>query len=151
MPVRTCALQLFEGRVVFPESAIAHRLADDSSQCMANCPQLDLPNRPTRRACNVDPACNAIDSGDIYLGVVPSRCRQDVGTVAAFASGWRLNMKTARWIAVPGLISATWLALTAGTLIQFAALGGSLAQIDGAPQDDDLQENVVIHTTSGAR
>ena len=57
-------------------------------------------------------------------------------------------MKTLRWYALPSLFTATWFALAAGTLIQFAALGGSLAQLGATPepapvQDDDAVEWVV--------
>ncbi len=50
-------------------------------------------------------------------------------------------MKTFRWYALPSLFTVTWVALAAGTVIQFAALGGALAQLDdrstqAAPQDD---------------
>lgn len=49
-------------------------------------------------------------------------------------------MKTLRWYALPSLLTVTWVALAAGTLIQLAGLGGALAQLDGsthvAPQDD---------------
>ena len=41
-------------------------------------------------------------------------------------------MKTLRWYAVPGLFTVTWFALAAGTLIQFAALGGALGQLRDA-------------------
>jgi hypothetical protein len=50
-------------------------------------------------------------------------------------------MKTLRWYAIPSLLTATWVALAAGTLIQLAGLGGALAQLEDSshqvlPQDD---------------
>jgi hypothetical protein len=50
-------------------------------------------------------------------------------------------MKTLRWYALPSLFTATWFALAAGTLIQLAGLGGTLAQMAEptyqAPAQDD--------------
>ncbi len=58
-------------------------------------------------------------------------------------------MKTLRWYALPSLFTATWFALAAGTLIQLAALGGSLRQLDESPyrapvQDDTAADWVVF-------
>jgi hypothetical protein len=50
-------------------------------------------------------------------------------------------MKTLRWYALPSLFTATWFALAAGTLIQFAALGGSLAQLDERPYQAPVQDD----------
>ena len=53
-------------------------------------------------------------------------------------------MKTLRWYALPSLFTATWFALAAGTLIQFAALGGALAQLrdttNQVPAQDDVSD-----------
>jgi hypothetical protein len=57
-------------------------------------------------------------------------------------------MKTFRWYALPGLFTATWFVLAAGTLIQLAGLGGALAQLGDSsnqvpPQDENAEW--VIH------
>ena len=58
-------------------------------------------------------------------------------------------MKTLRWYALPSLFTATWMALAAGTLIQLAALGGALAQLDDpsnrVPVQDDVAADWVVH------
>ena len=58
-------------------------------------------------------------------------------------------MKTLRWYALPSLFTATWFALATGTLIQLAALGGTLAQLDNrsheVPQQDDAIEWTVTY------
>ena len=56
-------------------------------------------------------------------------------------------MKTLRWYALPSLFTATWFALATGTLIQLAALGGTLAQLENRspqvpPQDDAIEWTV---------
>ncbi|HMJ50809.1 MAG TPA: hypothetical protein VK540_02005 [Polyangiaceae bacterium] len=58
-------------------------------------------------------------------------------------------MKTLRWYALPSLFTATWFALAVGTLIQFAALGGALTQLDGRPrhapaQNDDVAAESIV-------
>ena len=58
-------------------------------------------------------------------------------------------MKTLRWYALPSLFTATWFALAAGTLIQFAALGGALSQMEEptyqAPAQDDAAPEWVVN------
>lgn len=57
-------------------------------------------------------------------------------------------METLRWYALPSLFTVTWFALATGTLIQFAALGGALAQLrdrsNQVPQPDDNAEESIV-------
>ena len=53
-------------------------------------------------------------------------------------------MKTLRWYALPSLFTATWFALAAGTLIQLAALGGSLAQLRATPDPAPVQDDGAV-------
>jgi hypothetical protein len=58
-------------------------------------------------------------------------------------------MKTLRWYALPSLLTVTWFALAAGTLIQLAGLGGALGQLEEpsyqAPAQDDTATEWVVN------